>query len=492
MLFKVKQSLNNPFIFPVVLLVVLLCFITLFFSTENILIPIAVLVPFLLISLISDYRNLLYLLLFLLPFSISLRLDQINLNIGFPSEPLIGLLAIIAVVFIFLQDKKSGILTHPLSKLLFFYWAALALSTVFSSIPMVSFKTFVVVTAYLLVFYYLLSWYLINNQFNIKRVFFLYMISLLGIVLYATWYHADYAFNKIFSPKVVEPFFSDHTIYGACLSFMVPVCGIFYFRANQLGLNSFQKIMAGISLIAFLIGIYLSHSRATWMSLLVIPAVLLILRFRISFAYLVSFFFILLVIASFNMEMLMPLLIKNKNDSKGKRADLEEQIRSVTNIKNDVSNAERINRWQCAVRMFKEKPFTGYGAGTYQFKYIPFQKGSEMTKISVTSAKNNYSQGMGGTAHSEYLLALSESGLFSGVALLGLVFYSLYLGMKLYYEGKEEVKYYALMILLSLLTYFLHGIFNNFLTTDKAAFLVWGGLACLCVLDLKYKNYEKV
>ncbi len=138
--------------------------------------------------------------------------------------------------------------------------------------------------------------------------------------------------------------------------------------------------------------------------------------------------------------------------------------------------------------MFKEKPFTGYGIGTYQFKYIPFQKGSEMTEISVTSAKNNYSQGIGGTAHSEYLLALAEGGLFSSAALIVVALYSLFMGMKLYYQADDSIKYYALMIMLSLFTYFLHGIFNNFLTTDKASFLVWGGLAALCALDIKYKK----
>jgi putative inorganic carbon (HCO3(-)) transporter len=309
------------------------------------------------------------------------------------------------------------------------------------------------------------------------------------VVVFSTWKHSDYAFNKNNAATVVGPFFSDHTIYGACLSFMVPICGLIYFRSKKLGFSSLQKYLAGIFFIAFLIGVYLSHSRATWISLLSVPAILLILRMKISFTWLLSISAVLLLVASLNMEILMPLLVKNKNDSKAKRANLEEQIRSVTNIKNDISNAERINRWLCAVRMFKEKPLTGYGIGTYQFKYIPFQKGYEMTPISVTSPKNNYSQGMGGTAHSEYLLALSENGIFSALAMLLVVFYSMSLGMKLYYNAPDDIKYYSLMMMMSILTYFLHGVFNNFLTTDKAAFLVWGGLAALCALDLKYKRY---
>jgi putative inorganic carbon (HCO3(-)) transporter len=389
---------------------------------------------------------------------------------------------------VFLQDKQSGILSHSLSKILLFYWLTLTVSFVFSTMPTVSFKTLIVATSYLLVFYYLLAYYLVTNDWKITRVFFIYALSLFGVVVYTTMKHADYAFNKNISAIVVEPFFSDHTIYGACLAFMVPVMGVLYFKAGKLGLNHFKKITAGIFLLVFLVGVYLSHSRATWISLACIPGLLLILRFKISFTSLMVFAGILLLVALLNIETLMPLLIKNKYDSKAKRANLEEQIRSVTNIKNDVSNAERVNRWLCAVRMFKEKPLTGYGIGTYQFKYIPFQKGYEMTEISVTSAKNNYAQGMGGTAHSEYLLALAESGLFSSIALVVVALYSLFMGMKLYYKANGSIKYYALMMLLSLFTYFLHGIFNNFLTTDKASFLVWGGLATLCALDIKYKK----
>jgi putative inorganic carbon (HCO3(-)) transporter len=492
MLFKLKQPNNSLLLFSAVSIAVILSLVSLFFITDNFFVLLVLLTPFVLVSLFVDYRYILYLLLFSLPLSVNLRIDKINLNIDFPSEPFIGLLAIVALIFIFSRDKKTDILTHTLSKLLFFYWLTLVISFAFSTMPMVSLKTLIISSSYLLVFYYLLSYYLINNNWNVKQPFLLYAFSLFGIVLFTVWKHSNYGFNKDYAATIVEPFFSDHTIYGACLSFMIPICAILYFRADKLGMSFFQKSMVGFFLIFFLVGIYLSHSRATWISLVSLSIVVLILKYRISFSSLMSFFAILLLIAFLNMDALMPLLVKNKNDSKDKRANLEEQVRSVTNIKNDVSNTERINRWQCAVRMVKEKPLTGFGIGTYQFNYITFQKESEMTVISVTSAKNNYAQGMGGTAHSEYLLTLSENGLFSGFALLAIVLYSIYLGMKLYYKGTDDIKYYALMIMLSLVTYFLHGVFNNFLTTDKAAFLVWGGLAVLCVLDIKYKRNEKI
>lgn len=488
MLIKIRQAFQNPMVsFTIAMGLVIIAF-CLFFVTEELFIPFFLIAPVIVCTLIVDYRVILYLLIFSLPLATTFRIEGINLNIGLPSEPLIGLLSLIAVIFIFIQDKKSGVLSHTMSKLIFLYWLTLVASFVFSTMPGVSFKTLLVFSCYLLVFFFLLTYFFLYNNLNIKKIYGLYALSFAGAVLFITWKHSEYAFNKSVSAVVVEPFFSDHTIYGACLAFMVPIAGVFYLKAGKIGLNYFQKILSGILLLVLLAAVYLSHSRATWISLGSVTVLILILQFRISFSTLMILMGIALVIALLNIEALMPVLIKNKYDSKAKRANLEEQIKSVTNIKNDVSNAERVNRWLCAVRMFKEKPLTGYGIGTYQFKYIPFQKGSEMTSISVTSAKNNYSQGKGGTAHSEYLLALAECGLLSGLLILTLALYSIYLGMKIYYKGNGVIKYYALMILLGLFTYFVHAIFNNFLTTDKAAFLVWGGMAALCALDLRYKK----
>jgi hypothetical protein len=40
-------------------------------------------------------------------------------------------------------------------------------------------------------------------------------------------------------------------------------------------------------------------------------------------------------------------------------------------------------------------------------------------------------------------------------------------------------------VLIGLTTYFLHGILNNFLDTDKASAAVWGFLAVLVALDVR-------
>jgi len=233
----------------------------------------------------------------------------------------------------------------------------------------------------------------------------------------------------------------------------------------------------------FIAGLGLSFCRAAWISAAVALCVfiLMLMKFRfVGFIFLISG---IIIYASFNYMKLIDAFRQNKFDSNVKNAGFYEQTRSITNITNDVSNAERLNRWSCAVRMFNDKPITGFGIGTYQFQYLAYQRNDEMTRISVTSPYD-IQQGHGGSTHSEYLIALSEAGIFSLFSFIGLLLASLITGLRLFATSHDKkTKVIACFVLLGLITYFTHGLFNNFLENDKLAFLFWSSLCILATLD---------
>jgi O-antigen ligase len=168
-------------------------------------------------------------------------------------------------------------------------------------------------------------------------------------------------------------------------------------------------------------------------------------------------------------------LQNNKQDSSD---NLIEHVTSISNISTDASNMERINRWSCAIQMFLEKPVFGWGPGTYQFQYAPFQLYNDKTIISSN-------QGDMGNAHSEYLGPLAESGLLGLVFFLLLVFVVLFRAINLYYRIEDpDIKTLLLAIIASLLSYFIHGAFNNFLDTDKASVALWSVIAIVVSIDL--------
>ena len=171
-----------------------------------------------------------------------------------------------------------------------------------------------------------------------------------------------------------------------------------------------------------------------------------------------------------------------KNDAEHTTENFSERVESMSNVSSDASNLERLNRWNCAFRLFKERPITGWGPGTYSFVYAPFQDASDLTIIST-----NF--GDGGNAHSEYLGPLAEQGLIGMILMISLVGL-LFIYMSNYYIKCNDSfqKQLVLMIILALTTYFTHGVLNNYLDTDKASVPVWGLIALfVCIKSYKSK-----
>jgi hypothetical protein len=67
---------------------------------------------------------------------------------------------------------------------------------------------------------------------------------------------------------------------------------------------------------------------------------------------------------------------------------------------------------------------------------------------------------------------------------MAIVITSLITGIRTYYRANDQwIKWLALAITIGLCTYFMHGLLNNFLDSDKASAPFWGFLAMLVALD---------
>ncbi|MEG2665752.1 MAG: hypothetical protein RSA02_01895, partial [Bacteroidales bacterium] len=79
-----------------------------------------------------------------------------------------------------------------------------------------------------------------------------------------------------------------------------------------------------------------------------------------------------------------------------------------------------------------------------------------------------------------YFTALSETGIMGAGIFLCMTFVGFLLGYRAYKkQSKPSMQKYILTILLSLTTYFSHALVNNFLDTDKLAFIVFFFLSIL-------------
>ena len=447
----------------------------------------AVLISFL------DIQPLVLLLVATLPLSWKLALGGGGVQVIFPGEMLEGLLFCVYILRYFTGRQKinPGFFRHPLTisvlcVLLFSY-----VSLFFSSMPVVSLKSVLVKTVYIGVYYFLLYEMLKSDPAKTLKLFTWYGISLSAVVIFALVNHAGYGFSKDTSGIVALPFYADHTIYSACIAFVLPAFVLVAVQGAVFNMRTAARIFFMLVTLLLISGIFFSLCRATWVSLAFGVVFWFLLLARIRPVFLFSGFAVVAILIYLNAGVLIGSFRQNHYDSNARGAGLEEQTKSITNISNDQSNGERLNRWKCALRMFAKRPVYGYGPGTYQFKYLSFQKKSDMTRISVTNPYN-IQVGHGGTAHSEYLLALSEGGIMVFIPFAGMVLLAISTAMKnIYRAADKRIKLLSGALLVGLVTYLVHGFFNNFLDTDKAAFLFWASICMITTTDLYLKNENR-
>jgi len=374
------------------------------------------------------------------------------------------------------DGKFDGkVLRHPVTIAIILYLLWMLITSITSSLPIVSLK-FLISKLWFIIPFYFLGTQLFKDPKNIRRFIWVYLISFVIVIFYTTYNHSRYSFDEITSHWVMTPFFNDHTSYGALLAMFLPFSFGFVFDKK---LNKTQRLFAFIVFLIYTMAILLSYSRAAWVSIAVGFMIFVILKMKINYKIVIAGLIAVLgLYMMFRFEIIMKLE-KNKQDSS---KDYIEHIQSISNISTDASNLERINRWQCALRMFKERPVFGWGPGTYQFKYAPFQLSSEKTIISTNAGDK-------GNAHSEYIGPLAEEGFLGLLSVLAIVGLITYTGVKIYKRSKStEIKFILLLAIISLFTYFIHGLLNNFLDTDKASVPFWGIVGLIVALDVYYSN----
>jgi putative inorganic carbon (HCO3(-)) transporter len=263
------------------------------------------------------------------------------------------------------------------------------------------------------------------------------------------------------------------------LVFVVPFLVFSLFRTGK---KPIYKIITACVLVLVLAGLIFSFTRAAWLGGIIALIIIILYLFKVKLRYILSVGILFFVLFFAFQEQIIVALKKNSQDSS---QNFIEHVQSMSNISTDASNLERINRWQSAIRMFKERPLVGWGPGTYQFVYSPFQRSQEKTIISTNA-------GDGGNAHSEYLGTLSEQGIIGLIIIVILYITMIYTANKVFWKSKNKFdRYMSLTCMLALVTYFVHGFLNNFLDIDKAAVLFWLYVAIIVSLDLKYRNEHK-
>jgi O-antigen ligase len=410
----------------------------------------------LLIVLIAVYAldKLVLIAVFVTPLSVQLSdiIKGYDFDLSLPSEPLlIGILLFFLLKYLFEGQFDRKILYHPVSIVILFNLVWIFITSITSTMPLVSFK-FLTARIWFLLAFYLLATQIFRKIENIKVYTWMYIIPFLIVIGYAWVRHAGYGFfNQQAAHFVVQPFYNDHTSYGAILAMLIPV--LIGFISIQGKVSMIKKVSLWIVTFIFFAAVLFSYTRAAWVSLVGALGVYIIIRFRIKFSYLAILGMVFLA-----------FLYGNRSDIKIKL----EQNRQTSS--------------EDLMEQFKQKPVFGWGPGVYMFQYAPFQLEREKTEISTNAANL-------GNAHSEYIGPLAESGIPGTISFLAIVIYTIITGVRNWTRVQNrKVRILSLSLLLGLITYYLHGLLNNFLDTDKASAVFWAFTAAIVAIDVYHRE----
>ena len=423
---------------------------------------------------------LILLLSFLIPLSIEFDSIGGGLGISLPDEPLLILLTA-TVIFKFIIDGNYDykVFKQPITIAIFINIAWLVFDIFFSEYILVSIK-FVVARIWYITTFYFLTVVLFKNIKNIHAFLWLHMLGLVIVIIYSLIQHAKYDFAQIVSFTINQPFYVGHGVYAAALAFFIPYLFLNVIYAYRLKIPSWLLAITITTLALFVLGVIFSYTRAAWISLAggfgLLILILLKIKFRVLIISLASLIFLIFINSD---EIIYRLSLNKQNSSEG----FDRHLESVSNINNDVSNLERVNRYVAAINMNKVKPILGFGPGTYSFTYGVYQEPEYETPITTYFGDN-------GTSHSEYLGPLAESGWPGLLTFLAIIYLAYSVGYKIIFKTNNiEVKILAISTLVGLSTFLIHGLLNNYSETDKIAIILWGSFAIITAL--KQYHFKK-
>lgn len=418
-------------------------------------------------------------LVFVVPLSVNVELPWNGIAVSIPAEMIIFILVVGIVLDWAVRrhplknTRDRQFLRHPVSVAVCIYLMWSVLTALTSELSLISAKYVFVQFCFLLVFY----WYftrVFDSPGKIRFFFGVFTFSMAGTIVYTLYRHGQYNFVQIVNNQMPEPFFNDHTIYGACMAMLLPLL-----VEQLLNIRYFKNWLAWLYLPLFLTGLLFTYSRGAWLSLVVMMAFTVFIVFRIRLSSLAILIVTLVFIGIWQHHNIVDTLDQVKSQP---GSDLKENALSTFNISTSITNVERINRWNAGIGMVLERPVTGFGPGTYPFQYGSYQDERLMTDISTRLGDR-------GGAHSEYIQSLAEMGLPGGVLFIVIIFLTIRTALNLAYNAQErEVRILAATMLLGLITYYTHSLVNNFLHTDKIAALFWGMTGFVVMLDVRDKR----
>jgi O-antigen ligase len=320
----------------------------------------------------------------------------------------------------------------------------------------------------------LLTPVIINSVDKMKYFFWLIFIPLTLAAIQAIVRYSFLGFDFEFVNETMPPFFRNHVSYGAMLTSFIP----FVFLARSwYKSGSFLRYALNISVVFYLVAIYLSYTRMCYIALAVAAVAYIVIKLKLMrWALAVAILVVASVLTHFisdnNYLRLSPEFEKTITH------DNFEDLLEATVSMEDASSMERLYRWVAAFYMYNESPVLGHGPGNF----YPYYKKYTVSEFTTYLSDNDEQS----TVHNYFLLLLVEQGIV-GVILFILFAVVLFVyGERLYHAcTNTEYRNIIFACLLSLVTAFVNLMFNDMIEADKTGSLFFMCIGLLVAFGVK-------
>jgi O-antigen ligase len=431
---------------------------------------------------IANTQIIYYLLIAAVPISINLlQLDLMSLD--FPDEPLMLIItALLPLLFLQLKDKffVTSFINHPLISIMIIWIVWIGITCITSTYPLLSIKYLLAKIWYVVPFLGMTTLVVYNSNANIKKIFLLYFVPLVLMVLFVIYRHSKLGFTFEDVTAACSPYFVNHVSYGSLVSLFVPICvGVMLMQKTF----SFKWwLMAGMTIL-FLVAVYLAYSRGAWAAVFFAACLVVAIRLR-----LVHYFFILFYITITSAVFFL--------NTQNKYIDFAPHFETgimhdnlvdhlIATIKGkDISSNERFYRWVAGARMSMLKPIVGYGPNTFYENYKTYTVSNFRTYVSRNEERS--------TMHNYFLFMLVEQG-FVGMGLYALfIFMIFYKGQQLYHTIIDrQLKLVVMSVLCMNGAFFINNTLSELIENDKLGACFFIGIGIIVALQIKYPTDRK-
>ncbi|RFP63497.1 O-antigen ligase domain-containing protein [Hymenobacter lapidiphilus] len=322
---------------------------------------------------------------------------------------------------------------------------------------------------------------LLRRPAHIWRVAGLYTAGAIVTVLVILAKHGSRGFAFDETQWAVHDFYRNHVTYATVLALLLPFA---LYGARRAG--GAARLAWRVALGLMLVGLVLSYTRASVLSLPVAGLFYVVMRLRQTRLLLVGALVAALAGAGYFMSQNNYMLYAPDFEKTVFNGENFGKHLEATYKLEDVSGMERVYRWVAAARMAADKPLVGSGPNTFYPEYKRYTVRSFRTYVSDNPEKS--------TTHNYFLLLLAEQGFPGMLLFITLVGAALITIETLYHRTTPGSEYRAVLLAcgLSFVIIVFHLLLNELVEVDKIGSFFFINLAMLVRLGTWLREEKSV